>query len=49
MASIVKVASVFIKAVCRGIGLSIMALHTFVLRGVTVDLSKYWPSGYYMV
>lgn len=49
MASIVKVASVFIKAVCRGIGLSIRALHTFVLRGVTVDLSKYWPSGYYMV
>lgn len=49
MAPIVGVASVFIKAVWRGIGLSIRALHTFVLWGVTVDLSKYWPSGYYMV
>lgn len=31
MAPIVEMASAFIKAVCRGIGLSIRAFHTFVL------------------
>lgn len=41
MASTVGAAPLFIEAAWRGIGLSLRAFSTFVLRGVTVDLSKY--------